>query len=342
MESIVFGDTIFYNEDCIAGVSKHIPNDSIDLIITDPPYGINGDKLHQHYNRNEGFVVEGYVEIPQAEYADFSKRWINQAERVLKPGGSIYIVSGYTNLIDILNALRDTSLKEINHIIWKYNFGVFTRQKYISSHYHILFYEKPGGKRTFNLESRYGLNEKTDNDRSLNNADREDVWIINREYKPGQVKNKNELPVKLLTKMIQYSSNQGDTVCDFFLGGFSTAKVAIGLNRRAIGFEISKPMFDTRIQEIKRLEPGYLINSLREPTVSTLENPGKSWTDEEVKILIEDYNRLSAKGIPKNQIIAQIGEELGRGRWSIEKALKKNGVQSRRRKVDKDIENFLP
>ncbi|MBU4334566.1 MAG: DNA-directed RNA polymerase subunit beta, partial [Candidatus Omnitrophica bacterium] len=74
--------------------------------------------------------------------------------------------------------------------------------------------------------------------------DREDVWIINREYKPGKIKNKNELPKALLRKMILYSSNPDDIVCDFFLGSFSTAKVSICLGRRACGFELSKIAFD--------------------------------------------------------------------------------------------------
>jgi len=323
MKKVILHNSTFYNGDCIRGASEKIPDNSVDLIITDPPYGINGDKLHKHYNRNEKYVVEGYVEIPQSEYAEFSKKWIKEAERILRPGGSIYIISGYTNLIDILNALKITSLKEINHIIWKYNFGVFTRQKYISSHYHILFYEKPGGKRTFNLESRYGLNEKSELDRSLNNSDREDVWIINREYKPGQIKNKNELPNKLLVKMIQYSSNENDLVCDLFLGGFSTAKVALGLNRRVTGFEISKQMFDTKIIEIEELEPGLFLDSVRNPTVSTLENPGKQWTEKDLKYLSENYLDLLDQGVTKKEIIAQLGEKLGRGRFSIDKALKK-------------------
>lgn len=335
MEPVIIHTNRFYNDDCISGAAECLPDNSVDLIITDPPYGINGDKLHQHYNRDEKFVVEGYVEIPQQEYADFSMKWICEAERVLKPGGSIYIVSGYTNLIDILNALQKTSLKEINHIIWKYNFGVFTRQKYVSSHYHILFYGKPGGKRTFNLESRYGLAEQSDNNRSLNNSDREDVWIINREYKPGKVKNKNELPAQLLIKMIQYSSNEGDLVCDFFLGGFSTAKVAIGLSRRVTGFEISKRMFDTKIKEIQSLKPGYLISTLRETVVSTLKNPRKSWTKDDLQVLHDGFSRLNAQGITKKQIIAQLGKELGRGRWSIEKALKKNGLYGKKNGTQK-------
>jgi site-specific DNA-methyltransferase (adenine-specific) len=341
MKPVILHNNTFYNGDCISGAAKYIPDSSVDLIITDPPYGINGDKLHQHYNRNEEFVVEGYVEIPQKEYADFSVKWIKEAERVLRPGGSIYIVSGYTNLIDILNALRNTSLKEINHIIWKYNFGVFTRQKYVSSHYHILFYEKPGGKRTFNLESRYGLNEKSEDERSLNNTDREDVWIINREYKPGQIKNKNELPTKLLIKMIQYSSNEDDLVCDFFLGGFSTVKVALGLNRRAIGFEISKPIFDAKIKDLETLKPGYLLPNLREAVISTLENPGKSWTKEDLQRLNEEYTQLITKGVTKKEIIAKIGKDLGRGRWSIEKALKKNGFSKKKKDSKKTLSEFM-
>jgi len=336
MKSVTLHNSTFYNCDCISGAQAHIPDNSVDLIITDPPYGINGDTLHKHYNRNEAFVIDGYVEIPEPEYRDFSIRWVKEAERVLRPGGSIYIVSGYTNLYHILHALRRTGLKEVNHIIWKYNFGVFTRRKYVSSHYHILFYEQPGGERTFNVESRYGLNEKTKDNRSQNNADREDVWIINREYKPGTVKNKNELPVQLLTKMIQYSTNEGDCICDFFLGGFSTAIAAIGLNRRAIGFEISTPIFDQKIPEIAVLTPGFLLPSLRTPITGTHENSRKPWTTDDIRHLTEEYTRLLNKGLTKKQIIARLGVDLGRGHWAIVKALKNNGLCAEKKRMKND------
>jgi len=120
---------------------------------------------------------------------------------------------------------------------------------------HVFFVEK-------NFHANAG-HEKTSNGRSLNYLDREDVWIINREYKTGQVKNKNELPKSLLTKMILYSSNKGDMVCDFFLGGFSTAKVAIGLGRNACGFEINKNAFDYQNEEIGKIKPGELLLQMR-------------------------------------------------------------------------------
>lgn len=311
----------FYNEDCIEGCRKRIPDNSVDVIITDPPYGIGGDKLHRHYNRKEKFVLDGYIEVPAEKYPEFTRAWTLEAARILRPGGSIYVVSGYTNLVHILTALQNTGLKEVNHIIWKYNFGVFTRKKFISSHYHILYYIKPGGDVTFNTECRYGLAEKGKRDDSPNYRDREDVWIINRENKPGVAKNKNELPTELLKKMIQYSSCEGDLVCDLFLGGFSTASVALGLNRRALGFELSKTAFDHGIQSMKIIEPGYLLPNLRSPIIRDLPNQGRGWTEFDKSRLIARFRELTLSGKTKKASLEILSQELGRGKWSLIKAL---------------------
>lgn len=238
---------MFYNEGCIPGARNHLKSGSVDLIVTDPPFGINGDSFDRHYNRDDSLVLAGYVDVPKEEYEKFSQDWILEAERVLRPGGSIYIVSGYTNLYHILGALRATNLVEVNHLIWKFNFGVFTLNKYVSSHYHILYYVKPGRKPTFNTETRFSIDDKVGG-KNRNYADREDVWMINKENHPGEVKTRNRLPSKLLRKMIGYSSVHDDLVCDFFLGSFSTARVAIDMGRRATGFEISKGIFDAGIK----------------------------------------------------------------------------------------------
>lgn len=220
----------FYNMDCIKGAKRHIPDESVDLIITDPPFGISGDRFDQHYNRQEENVIQGYIEVPKEKYAQFTAKWIEQAFRILKPNGSIYIVSGFSNSIDIENAINQVGLEILNMIIWKYNFGVHTKNKFITSHYSIFFCKKKGGEITFN--SGTDLSDMTD------------FWEINKENKRGQMKNQNQLPIKLVEKMIRYSSNKNDLVCDFFLGGFTTAKVALDLNRRIIGFEKNKNAYD--------------------------------------------------------------------------------------------------
>jgi site-specific DNA-methyltransferase (adenine-specific) len=313
---------MFYNIDCIEGAKKYLSDASVDLIVTDPPYGIGGDALHKHYNRNEDFVLDGYIEVPQEEYPAFTDNWIREVERVLKPGGSVYIVSGYTNLIHILNALAKTSLKAVNHIIWKYNFGVYTKKKYVSSHYHILYYVKPGAEPVFNTFCRFSDAEKNgDSTGSLNYEDREDVWTINREYKPGKIKNKNELPAQLLSKIIQYSSNEGDLVCDFFLGSFSTAKVAIGLNRRACGFEKSPLAFSYQEREVKKAVPGSLLDGLRTPPQNKYFNQRKPIKESEKKEIVQKYTDLKRRGLSKKNILDQLGCELGRGPWSLAKII---------------------
>jgi len=318
---------LFYNEDCIEGCKSHVPDGTVDLIITDPPYGIAGDQLHQHYNRKEGYVLDGYIEVSADEYADFSLRWLEQAARILRPGGSLYVFSGYTNLVHVLTALRAVGLSEVNHIIWKYNFGVYTKRKYISSHYHILYYTKPGGRVTFNTYCRYGAGERDDKG-SENYRDREDVWIINREYKPGKRKNKNELPKQLLIKLIQYSSNEGDLVCDLFLGSFSTAKVAIGLNRRAIGFEKSKVAFDYQIGQMAKIRPGYLLSGLRKPRQSQLPNQGKPWTEAERERLWQRYLSLMRIHGTQKRAIELLSDEFGRGRFALAKVISQKRVLS--------------
>jgi len=313
----------YFNQDCIAGAREHLECNSIDLIVTDPPYGIDGDTLHKHYNRNESLVVDGYVEVSEEKYAEFSQQWICEAERVLSPGGSIYIISGYTNLPHILNALKATSLLEQNHLIWKYNFGVYTTQKYVSSHYHILYYYKPPRDRvTFNTFSRYGSREKTEMGGSKLYQDLEDVWVINRNYKPGQKKNKNALPVDLLIKILQYSSAPGDVVADFFLGGFSTARVAKGLNRAAVGFEINRNGFKYHKKIVHDLDWGDLIDSVPHGENDLPENQGKAWSDSEKQNLLARYAELSKQPGSKGAVIDQLQEEFGRGYWAIQRMLK--------------------
>ncbi len=296
-----------------------MPEGSVDLIVTDPPYGIQGDRLHRHYNRNERFVVDGYIEVERDTYNAFSKAWIAQAARVLRPGGQLYLVSGYTNLYDVLDALRTSGLVEINHLIWKYNFGVYTSTKFVSSHYHILYYAKPGGKRTFNLQSRFALDHASDRGGSQNYRDREDVWTINREYKPGRQKNKNELPLELLKKMIAYSSNPGDLVVDFFMGGGSTGVAAIGMGRRFAGFEKSAAAFKAACAAIRKVKPGSLLEA--PPRAHVVKNRGRSWSAEEAKHLCVRYAALRAGGASKQDIVQALSAEFERGAWAIRKRL---------------------
>ncbi len=245
-----------FNTDCIPGSKLYLKDESVDLMICDPPFGINESEFDGHYNREESNVLDGYVEAPE-DYYTFTFQWVSEAKRVLKPNGSMYVISGWTNLLDVLNVLKELDLNIVNHLIWKFNFGVFTKNKFVSSHYHILYLTK--GKKSnpvFNTFCRFSSDEKDFFNGSLNYQDLEDVWVLNKEYHKGEMKNKNKLPDKLVEKMILYSSNKGDTICDFFMGNFTTAVVAIKLGRIPIGFELNTNSYNYYMDIIENLELG--------------------------------------------------------------------------------------
>lgn len=234
-----------YNEDCISGAKRHLVDNSVDLIITDPPYGIDGDSLDKHYNREEGNVIPGYVEVGAKEYLGFSERWISEAFRVLRPNGCMYVVSGWTRLKDVLIALDKSGFITVNHLIWNYSFGVYTSKKFVTSHYHILFVRKPGSKKF-----PYVFNANATSTKESYHL-REDVFRMARSHRPGKKKNRNQLPIELVKRLIKFSSNAGDVVCDFFLGGFTTAFAAKETGRIPCGFEINKNAYDYFIRELK-------------------------------------------------------------------------------------------
>ena len=240
-----------YNKDCIKGM-KEIHDEKIDLVVTDPPFAINFKAKKANYNRTASRVLPGYNEINVEDYYDFTNAWMNQAYRILKKSGSMYVFSGWNNLKDILTGLDDNGFTTINHIIWKYQFGVVTTKKFVTSHYHCLFVCKDDKKRKFFPYSRFEKNAKTSSGQSLHYRDKEDVWIIKREYWTGDDKTPTKLPAEIIQKILLYSSEKKDLVLDPFLGSGQVAVVSKMLGRQYFGFEIVKDYYDFAIKRLQQ------------------------------------------------------------------------------------------
>ena len=227
---------------CVEGMNL-IPKNKIDLIITDPPFAINFKASRENYNRTKSRVLEGYNEIKPEDYYDFTLEWMTEAFRILKESGSMFVFSGWNNLKDILMALDKVGFITINHLIWKYQFGVVTAKKFVTSHYHCLYVCKNEKKRKFFPYSRFKKNSKTADGRSLHYKDKEDVWNIKREYWTGDQKTPTKLPAELIQKILEYSSQKKDIVLDPFLGSGQVAMVSKMLGRKYVGFEIVKDYY---------------------------------------------------------------------------------------------------
>lgn len=232
-----------YNMDCIEGL-KYIRDNTIDLVITDPPFAIEFKAQRNNYNRTASRVLEGYNEIPREKYFEFTIQWMKEIYRVLKESGSMYVFSGWNNLKDILIAIDEIGFVTVNHIIWKYQFGVVTKRKFVTSHYHCLYVCKNDEKRKFFPYARFGQREEDEKGGSLHYKDKEDVWTINREYWTGDQKTPTKLPFELIQKILEYSSEENDIVLDPFLGSGQVVVVSKMMKRQYIGFEIVKEYYE--------------------------------------------------------------------------------------------------
>ena len=237
-----------YNMNCLEGMELIKP-ETIDLLLTDPPFGINFDKVGSQYNRKQKELGRIYTEINE-DYYEFTLQWLQAAWRVMKPTASGFIFSGWNHLNEILNSLSKIGFRLVNHIIWKYQFGVFTKKRFVSSHYHILYFtklpEKKDNLRTFNRIPEYSS--------SPGKLYFEDVWLIKRDYQKGGEKTPTRLPLSVTNKCVRIGSNQNDLVLEPFMGSGSVILSCIQYNRNYIGFEISEQIFNIAKKRIAQIE----------------------------------------------------------------------------------------
>jgi site-specific DNA-methyltransferase (adenine-specific) len=216
-------------------------NVKANLIFADPPFGIDFKGNLETYNRTPDTL--SYIEVPKEDYPGFIKDLAKWCYENLKDNGSMWLVSGWNNLRWVLDAVEDAGFKQLNHVIWKYQFGVFTRKRFVTSHYHLLLLVKDEDDYTFNKPEHYA----------------EDVWIIKRPYHHGEETAGNELPDELVERCIKVSSNPGDLVVDPVLGSGTTMKACLKLDRRCIGIEIN-PQLKKRVGEKLKLNHIPLTN----------------------------------------------------------------------------------
>lgn len=222
---------------------------AFDLMIADPPFNIGFDKGSHEYGSKEYKLYQD--SMSGDDYLEFSRGWIELCHRSLSARGSLYIVSGWTNLVHILQAVGTSPFHLLNHIIWRYTWGVYTKRRFVTSHYHVLLLVKDPKDYTFNRLERYQEDvwdeeaEEGDLDGRLEGEERwdeGDVWFFpeyNRGNDPDRIKGHPcQLPVKLLRKMILTSTDEGDNVGDVFSGSGGTMLAARQTGRRVVGFEV--------------------------------------------------------------------------------------------------------
>jgi site-specific DNA-methyltransferase (adenine-specific) len=263
---------IVINQDCIEGM-KTLEDNTVDLIIADPPYNLskggewkwdNSVKL-AGMGGNWNKVMESWDNMSLSEYFAFTITWLTEAQRILKPTGSMWIFGTYHN-IGIINVVCQLlNIEIINEVIWyKRNaFPNLSGRRLTASHETILWCNKGGKKREYYFDYDYSKNGNFDYD-SLKQPGKQmrTVWDISNNKKKRELeygKHPTQKPLRILKRMIQLSSREGDIMLTPFSGAGSECVAAKELGRNYIGYEIDPQYVDITH---KRLENAILNNQM--------------------------------------------------------------------------------
>lgn len=255
---------VVFNEDCLVGMKK-IPDNSIDLIIADPPYNLSkgGEWKWDNSIKLDGMggnwnkAKEEWDDFSFDSYIEFTSAWLKEAKRILKSTGSMWIFGTYHN-IGIINVLcQKLNIEIINEVIWyKRNaFPNLSGRRLTASHETILWCNKGGKKREYYFNYEYSKNGNFSNDSlKMPNKQMRTVWDISNNKGKDELyygKHPTQKPIKILERLIRLSSKEGDVVLTPFSGAGSECVAAKINSRNYIGFEIEKEYYDI---SIKRLE----------------------------------------------------------------------------------------
>ncbi len=218
------------------------PAESIDLIIADPPYN-----LGKNYGNN--------IDLKErAEYQSFTRAWLDEAKRILKPNGSLFCFMGVKFIARLYVTLEEElKLTPQGWITWHYTQGIGRKRGFSPRHEDILWFSK-GADATFNLDDVRIPQKYYRKRNNMAGANPGDVWQFSHVHycSAERQPHPTQKPEALIERIIMAASNAGDVVLDPFMGSGTTNRVAKILGRNSIGFDVNPEyleMSKTRLAE---------------------------------------------------------------------------------------------
>lgn len=247
---------ILLNQDCLE-LLKNIPDESIQLILVDPPYNLE---------------LAGWDKFDN--YIDWAAKWLDESYRVLSKSGSIVIFGGTQfqgeksgDLIEIIHYCRHhTKFRLVNTIVWYYKNGMSAHRYFANRHEEAIWLTKTD-KYYFDLDAvriPYGEKELQEALRDkrlipenvIKGKNPTNVWEIGRLNGNSleRVGHPTQKPVEIMKRFVKALSYPGSLVLDFFAGSGTTGRACIEESRHCIMGDKdvqSKEFFEKHLQKIK-------------------------------------------------------------------------------------------
>jgi len=224
-----------YFEDCVEGMAERLDDDSVDCVITDPPYGIDYSGGQSDYGQDKFDRIEADEDIEGAIklYRDVAA----EIKRVLKPDGHLYVFTRW-DVYPEFHQVTKQLFNVRNCLVWnKDNHGLGDLEgQYAPKHEFAIFASGEDG-------------------RPLQNGRPTDVLEFSRKT-TGDYDHPTQKPVDMIEHLLTNSTREGETVLDPFMGSGTTAVAAIQNDRDYVGFELDednyRSVIERRISEAQR------------------------------------------------------------------------------------------
>ena len=220
-----------YQMDCLKGM-KDIDDNSVDLIVTDPPYYIENlkedmrEQTIRQSSRNNIFFNKFDHFKDKNDYVVFIRGLLKEFMRILKPKAQVYMFFSYHHLDWGIQSIKNNGFKFYKPLIWYKpdTMGVFPNQ-YGCNYEPILWFRKEGDEGKVKLHIGCG---------------QRDVFTVNstlNTYRKECGYHPTPKPIKIIRQLILNGSDEGDLILDPFMGSGTTAVAAKQTNRNFLGFE---------------------------------------------------------------------------------------------------------
>ena len=242
--------------DCVEAM-RRLPDASVDCVFADPPYNL---QLGGDLNRPDGSQVDAVTDHWDQfdsfrAYDDFTRAWLSEARRVLKPDGSLWVIGSYHNIYRVGAILQDLGFWILNDIVWRKTNPMpnFKGTRFTNAH-ETLLWASMGEKAKYHFNYRA---MKTLNDELQMRSD----WVLpicsgpERLKQGGHKVHPTQKPEALLYRVMLATTNKGDVVLDPFFGTGTTGAVAKRLGRSWIGCERENVYRDAAYARIEKELP---------------------------------------------------------------------------------------
>ncbi len=244
--------------DCVAALNS-LPDKSIDVIFADPPYNLQLEgTLHRPDQSKVDAVDDEWDQFESFEaYDAFTRAWLLAARRVLKPGGTIWVIGSYHNIFRVGAKMQDLGYWILNDVIWRKTNPMpnFRGRRFQNAHETMIWATKDQKDKgyTFNYEAMKAANDDTQM--------RSD-WLFPICTGGERLKDDNgnkvhptQKPEALLARILMASTKPGDVVLDPFFGSGTTGAVAKKLGRNFVGCEREQSYIDAALERIASVIP---------------------------------------------------------------------------------------